>query len=148
MADQLVDSVRVTPLMAKVKTMCSMVEPWPDSMTRRTRSCCFSGATRPVRGALEDVLRPQLAVAGPAGGVDERQVVRLGDLAGREEELRLHAQVPRGRAARRGTPGLGIGGDGHGLLAHWGSVAPTRRRSGRVQRTQAVAATADGMARA
>jgi hypothetical protein len=39
--------VRVTPLMANVNTMCSMVLPWPDSMTRRTSSCCFSGVTRP-----------------------------------------------------------------------------------------------------
>ena len=34
-----------TPLMANVKFTCSIVEPCPDSITFRTRLCCFSSAT-------------------------------------------------------------------------------------------------------
>ena len=56
--------------------MCSIVEPWPDSMTRRIRSCCFSVATWPVVARSKMSSRLELAVAGPAGGVDQRQVVR------------------------------------------------------------------------
>jgi hypothetical protein len=33
--------------MAKVKTTCSIVLPWPDSMTRPISSRCFSGEIRP-----------------------------------------------------------------------------------------------------
>ena len=47
------DRVRVTPLLPNVKTMCSIVEPWPDSITRRIRSCCFSVATCPVVARLK-----------------------------------------------------------------------------------------------
>ena len=34
--------------MAKVKTMCSMVEPWPDSMTDEMSFCIFTGSKSPA----------------------------------------------------------------------------------------------------
>jgi len=33
--------------MPNVKTTCSIVEPWPDSMTPWMSFCCFAGSTRP-----------------------------------------------------------------------------------------------------
>src|SRR3990170_754435 len=97
-----------------------------------------------LRRAGEDLLRPQLAVAGAAGRVDERQVVLLGDLSGGEEELRAHAQVagrgaPGGRAPRRHVEG---GRDR--LLAHRSSVARSAWRRGRVQISHATAASPAG----
>ena len=45
------------------------------------------------RGLAEDVLRRELRVARPAGRVDERDVVLLDDLARREEQRGLQAQL-------------------------------------------------------
>jgi hypothetical protein len=53
-----------------------------------------------VDGALEDVVRRELGVAGPAGGVDERHVVALDDLAVGEDERRPHPQVEAAGVAR------------------------------------------------
>ena len=40
-------SVRLTPVIANVNDTCSMVDPWPDSITRPINSRCLSGVIRP-----------------------------------------------------------------------------------------------------
>ena len=79
--------------MPNVKTMCSIVEPWPDSMTPWMSFCCLAGVDLARDRATEDLLRVQLRVARPAGGVDERDVELLDDLAIGEEERRLHPEL-------------------------------------------------------
>ena len=75
-------------------------------------------------GAPEDLARLQLAVAGPAGRVDERDVVALDDLAVREEEGGLHPEIVApgvagdpGPRAGRGRAGTRDGGRRR-LLGH------------------------------
>jgi hypothetical protein len=40
-------------VIAKVKTMCSMVEPWPDSMTDEMSFCIFAGSKSPSTARLK-----------------------------------------------------------------------------------------------
>ncbi len=58
----------------------------------------------PGHRAAEDLVRLELRVARPAGGVDERDVELLDDLAVGEEEGRLHPEVAPPRILR--DPGL------------------------------------------
>src|ERR1035437_5500958 len=65
------------------------------------------GRDSAVDRALEDVLGRQLGIAGPAGGVDERDVVALHDVPIWEDERRSHTQLASSRIERTRDPGGG-----------------------------------------
>ena len=84
------------------------------------------GGDPAVDRALEDVVRRELGVARSAGGVDERDVVALDDLAVGEDQPGPHAQVVAARVERDGGAGWagGTGGPrGAGFGGHTVRIA-------------------------
>ena len=85
--------------MPNVKTTCSIVEPWPGLDDRGISFCILAGRTRRRRRARKMSSGVQLRVARPAGGVDDRDVELLDDLAVGEEQRRLHPEVAPARGS-------------------------------------------------
>ena len=116
------DRVRDTPESANVNTMCSIVEPWPDSMTLRDQALHRRRRDLAVHRAAEDLLGLQLRVARAAGGVDERDVELLHDLPGRGTGAWPSCPARGGRDCR------GSRSSGAGERAHQPFAQSIRRR--------------------